>query len=172
MMHQAQTIEARLSFLWEELRYDIANYAYIEGQLMADEAENARHITMDVAECGNVDRLRRTLALAHATVQHMLYPYTKTPVERERSEADDMPTEPTSYDLVLRLPKGVAQGTLDLLRHYIHEYLVCRALADWVEITLPERAIVWQTKLEEAKAHIDRFKNFRLGRVRRPLRPF
>ena len=50
---------AVLRFKRKELLYDIENVAYVEGHVMPDEAEHARHTVIDIGAEGNVDILHR-----------------------------------------------------------------------------------------------------------------
>lgn len=172
-MMTEQRVSIQLAYLAKELLHDIANYAYVEGLLMQEGVdENARHTTIDVIQDGNIERVLRVLTLAHSEVLHLLHPYTKTPVEDRDMSFDNIPSNPDVYLVDLSLPIDMPASTVELLRHQIHEYLVLRALSDWVEITRPDRLQVWQEKLERCKDAINRFKHYRTGAIRRVMRPF
>ena len=51
--YKAKTVT--LVFRREQLLYDISNYAFVEGDIMGEDAEHARHQVKDIAEEGNVD---------------------------------------------------------------------------------------------------------------------
>ena len=162
---------AVLIFKREELQYDIDNYAYIEGSVLPRETEpHNRHLVQDVGQEGNVDRATRVLDLEAARVKEMLYPYTKHDVHR--LELDDRLRAPGTYGVVMKLPAGFSQTTLELLERLVHEYLVCRVVEDWMSITNPGKAETWRLKAEEAGAAAKRALNARQGRVRRKLHPF
>ena len=55
----------KLVFRREQLLYDIGNYAFVEGDLLGDDAEHIAHQVKDIVEDGNVDRVTRVLNLAH-----------------------------------------------------------------------------------------------------------
>lgn len=165
-------LEIELRYLAAELLYDIANCGYVVGQAIGDEGENARQLSIDVTQQGNVDRVRRSLALAFGEVQHMLYPYTKERVRGGWVCLDNIPLEEEAYTVLLSIPSDVAGVTVETLRHEIHEYLVCSALMDWLEITAPNLSAVWAAKRERSRENINRFKNFRIGRIVRTARPF
>ena len=63
-----------LLFDREALFYDIANVAYVEGDVMQTENVHDKHQVIDIAEDGNVDRVTRLLDVAHATCVDFLYP--------------------------------------------------------------------------------------------------
>lgn len=160
-----------LTFKRSELLYDIRNYAFVEGDIMSPSEENARHQTLDIGEDGNIDRVSRVLGLAHAECVEFLYPFTKTAVEEEESR-NDILDAPEEYVITLSVPDTFSKSTCDLLERYIHEYLVCRALADWLTVTKPQAAANWLAKTEDAKDEILGAKSIRMKRVRRGMSPF
>ena len=66
-----------LTFKRSELIYDVANYSFVEGDIMKADEEHARHQVFDIVESGNENRVTRILNLAHAECIEMLFPYTK-----------------------------------------------------------------------------------------------
>lgn len=143
--------------------------AYIEGHILETENTEQRHMVADVGEAGNVDRVCRILDLGVAHCEELLYPYTKRgvyrPLENETRERE-------AYCLVLSLPETFSQTTLNLLEHLIHEYLVSRAIADWMSITNPAKAETWAVKAQECEAGICGCLNARMSRTRRKCHPF
>jgi len=167
---QINTKTVTLTFQRSELLYDISNNAFVEADIMGEGNEHAQHQTFDIAEDGNVNRVTRMLNLAHAECVEILYPFSKTAVENTETRSDAL-TEATSYSIVLSVPETFSKSTVDLLEHYIHEYLICRVLADWFSITKPEAAANWRGKMEEAKQSILDAKSIRLKRIRRGMSP-
>ena len=187
-----RTKTVKMTFKREELLYDIRNNAYVEGDVMQAKTEHDRHQVQDIGEDGNIDRVTRVLDLAHAECEEALFPYTKENVEQE-SEMDDTPTyvepvdetldeeftdetpdaKPTG-DYVIRLlvPDEYSKTTVRLIVRYIHEYMVCRVLADWLSITNPPASANWKAKQDEALEGMKEAVNFRTCRVRRTLTPF
>lgn len=164
------TLNAVLGFKRNQLLYDIKNYAYIEGSVMATESNHNRHMVQDVGEEGNVDRVTRVLNLTVAKCKELLYPYTKNEVHR--AELNDTLREPEVYGIVLSVPADFSQTTLYLLENLIHEYLVCKAVADWMSITHPEKAEVWEAKAVDAESEIRMNLHARIAKRRRRLHPF
>ena len=167
----------RLCFKREQLLYDIKNYAYVESDMMDDlrkgvevDINHAKHITADIGEEGNVDRVSRKLQLVYMDAVEMLYPYTKLEIQAET--IDDDLTEPDEYVIEMNVPVTVSRTTLMSLSTLIHEYLVCSVVADWLSITNPQASVSWETRVELSKEEINRVKNFRRGPVRRKLSPF
>lgn len=154
-----------------QLLYDIRNYAYIEGHLMSEgqDGQHARHVTEDVGEAGNIDRVNRVLTVEHATLVELLYPYTKGSSGSDRIMSDVL-REPESYVLDLRVPRDMSDTTVNVLLHLCHEYMVCRVLADWLGVTKPQAAAQWAMKAEAMKAEIGAVKGRGIGRQR--IRPF
>ena len=187
-----RTKTVKMTFKREELLYDIRNNAYVEGDVMQVKTEHDRHQVQDIGEDGNIDRVTRVLDLAHAECEEALFPYTKENVEQE-TEMDDTPTyvdpveetpaeeftneitdaKPTG-DYVIRLlvPDEYSKTTVRLIVRYIHEYMVCRVLADWMSITNPPATANWKEKQDEALEGMKEAVNFRTGRVRRTQTPF
>lgn len=164
------TLNAVLGFKRDQLLYDIKNYAYIEGGVMDTESNHNRHMVQDVGEEGNVDRVTRVLNLTVAKCKELLYPYTKN--ELHRTELNDTLREPKVYGIVLSVPSDFSQTTLYLLENLIHEYLVCKALSDWLSITNPAKAQIWEAKAEDAQSEIRMNLHARMARTRRRLHPF
>lgn len=149
----------RLKFLRSQLLYDIKNYAYVEADVMGEEKQHAQHVLAEIGEEGNVDRVSRILAVVHAAVIEMLYPYTKAePIEEE---IDNCLYAPDAYEIELNVPTAMSRTTLHLLSRLIHEYMVYRVLADWLSITNPEAAANWLEKAEATEKEISKAKNQR-----------
>lgn len=153
------TRTVRLKFLRSQLLYDIRNYAFVEGDVMGEEKQHAQHVLVDIGEEGNVDRVTRILAVVHAAVIDVLYPYTKAePIEEE---IDDCLFAPDVYVVELHVPLTMSRSTIHLLSRLIHEYMVYRVLADWLSITNPDAAANWAAKAEAAEDAIAKAKNVR-----------
>lgn len=149
----------RLKFLRSQLLYDIKNYAFVEGDVMGEEKQHAQHVLVEIGEEGNVDRVSRILAVVHAAVIDMLYPYTKQePIEEE---IDNCLFAPNEYVIELHVPDTMSRTTLHLLSKLIHEYMVYCVLADWLSITNPEASANWNAKAEATEKEITKAKNQR-----------
>ncbi len=149
----------RLRFLRNQLLYDIKNYAYVESDVMGEEKQHARHVTAEICEEGNVDRVSRILAVVHASVIELLYPYTKSePIEEE---IDNCLLSPEVYTVEMHVPVTMSRSTIHLLSRLIHEYMVYRVLSDWLSITNMEASSNWLAKAEATEREIKRVKNQR-----------
>lgn len=159
-----------LKFLRSELLYDIRNYAFVEGDVMGDDKQHAQHVLVEIGEEGNVDRVTRILAVVHAAVIELLYPWTKCePVEEE---IDNILSAPEEYVVELHVPESVSRTTMQLLSRLIHEYMVYRVLADWLSITNPDAAANWAAKAEAVEAEIARAKSCHRGVFTRNSHPW
>jgi len=170
----------------EFLIYDIKNYAYVEADIAQKEDAHEKHQVFDICEDGNIDRVTRVLNLAFDEIVNLLYAHTKGEIQRLKppEEAVSKPdiaadetintdiNEPEEYQILMRVPVFFSKTTARLLAQLIHEYMVCRVLADWTSITLPEKAETWQSKSEVAKQEICSSLNMRTRRIRRTLTPF
>ena len=163
--------QVTLRFLRKELLYDIGNYSFVEGDIMDVDDEHKRHQTIDVCEDGNIDRVTRVLNLGYSEVVELLYPYTK----RECPHGDareNMLVAPDVYVVDMYVPETFASSTVELLKNLIHEYLVCRVLADWMSITNPGSTEKWEEKMEDMRGKLRSCVNSRMGRLRRRLSPW
>lgn len=169
---QAQTRSVTLTFKRAELLYDAANYSFVEGDIIATDDPHSPHQVFDIAQAGNVDRVTRVLNLAHAECVEMLYPYTKEEIPEDQEGLDDVLTEPKEYTISLNLPVTFSMTTVELLRHLIHEYLVCRVLSDWLSITKPDSFESWEAKFQTIKEKIRTSLLSRTGKTRLKCKPF
>ena len=164
--------EATLTFKRAELIYDASNYSFVEADIMPEGDECRRHQVFDIGQACNVDRVTRVLNTAHAECVEMLYPYTKEEIPDEQEALDDVLKEPETYEIKLTLPETFSLTTLRLLEELIHEYLVCRVLADWMSITNPESEANWQRKFTTIREKIRTALVSRTKMIRRKLSPF
>lgn len=169
---QQQTKPVTLTFKRQELIYDAANYSFVEGDIMKADDEHARHQVSDIAQKGNIDRVTRVLNLAHAECVEMLFPYTHEEIADKQEALNDVLTSPEEYHIVLQLPNSFSFTTVKLLQNLIHEYLVCRVLADWMSITNPSSEANWERKFESLQSKIRTSLVSRTGKVKRKLKPF
>ena len=113
----------------EEVLHDVASMAYVAADIREGKlTPHALHQTFDICEGGNLDRVTRVMDIAEAELRSVLREFNITlPDSGEEKE-----------------------GYAVLLRMYAHEYVVARILADWLSVTLPESAGVWQEKADDA----------------------
>lgn len=170
------TTELVLSFLRSELLYDVANYCYMEADVMDTERYNGhvQHHVSDITNEGNVDRVTRTLMLAFSGCVELLYPYTREPVSasQEKIVLDDTLKEDTVYKLKLDVPDDFSRTSAEYLVNLIHEYLVCTVIADYFLIVYPEMAAKYRQKADCMESGIREAKARRTRRVRRTMSPF
>ena len=165
------TIQVKLTFLRKELLYDIANVSFVVGDTMSEDAQHARHQLQDIVERGNVDRVTRMLDLAHAECVEELYAYTKTAVVDET--LDDKLQEREAYEIHLALPKQMSMSTARLLEHYIHDYMVCKVLGDWLNLVAPPNGgSIWLARLDDLLEKIRSSVSQRRQFTKRKLQPW
>lgn len=171
-------VKVTLVFKRAELLYDAANYSFVEGEMIAEGDECKRHQVIDITQDGNVDRVTRVLNTAHAECVEALYPWTKEEVAGDDAGADvavtldDVLREPEEYVVTLWLPEGFSMTTVRLVKELIHEYLVCRVVADWMSITNGDSEGKWEKKFSTLREKIKTALMSRRGKVRRKLKPF
>lgn len=158
-----------LLFRHEQLIYDIANIAYVEGHILPDVNGEIVHTLQDIAESGNCDRVERILDKAHAVLTELLYPFTKREITVDT--LDNRLPERKVFGIGLELPEDFSQTTLNLMERLVHEYLVADVLQDWLSITNTQKAQVWTEKREEARTALKRCITSRRGNRRARIKP-
>ena len=138
---------------------------------MRTDNEHAKHQVFDIAQDGNIDRVNRILDLAHAECIEMMYPYTKEPCDSEEVQDNSLSVK-EQYQISMLVPDDFSKSTVSLITKLVHEYMVCRVLADWMSITNPSSQSNWQSKLDSIEEQIRNHLNARCGRVRRAQTPF
>ncbi len=162
--NEGEKLKVTLTFKRAELLYDIKNCAYVESHVMTPDTEHARHMVADVGEEGNVDRVTRVLDLYVSLCRELLYPWAKKDISK--TEFDDTLKEREQYQIEMNVPNTFSQTTLTLVERMIHEYLVCRGVADWLSITNPQKAETWLAKAAEAESEIRVAIHSRMERTR------
>lgn len=163
-MGECKEKKVTLVFRREQLLYDVRNYAYVESHVMAPETEHGKHMVADVGEEGNVDRVTRVLDLGVSMCREMLYPWAKRDIDK--TELDDTLKERTEYRIEMSVPGTLSQTTLTLIEGLVHEYLVCRGVADWMSITNAQKADTWLAKAADAESEIRTTVHSRMKRTR------
>lgn len=167
-----ETKQVTLTFKRAEIIYDVSNYSYVEADVIPEGDECRRHQVFDISQDGNVDRVTRVLNLAYSECVEMLYPYTKQEIPDEQEALDDILKSPDVYKITMTVPEDFSLTTLKMLGNLIHEYLVCRILADWMSITNPQSEANWEKKFTTLRNKIRTSLVSRTGKVRRKLKPF
>lgn len=162
--NEGSTLKVTLTFGRDQLLYDIKNYAYVESHVMPPDTEHAKHMVADVGEEGNVDRMTRVMDLGVSMCRELLYPWAKKDIVN--TELDDTLKERQQYVIVMNVPTTMSQTTLTLVEKLIHEYLVCRGVADWLSITNPAKSETWLAKAAEAETEIRTAIHSRMERTR------
>ena len=70
------------------------------------------------------------------------------------------------------VPSLMSRHTLTYAENWIHEFLVCRAFAEWLMLIGDSSFNVWLEKAEIAKKEITRAMARRTGKIRRKMSPF
>lgn len=156
-----------MSFIREELLFDIESYAFVEADITDD--EHKKHQVFDIAQDGNEVLATRMMNLAHAECREMLYPFTKTPCE-ERVHTDAL-VRPDRYYIVMELPESFSETTVKLLKELIHDYFLCRVLGEWCGVTKPGSREYWEDRLQRIRDKIKSALSWRSKRVRLKLSP-
>lgn len=161
----------RITIVRGEVLKDVANCAYVEGDVLKTEDEHDRHQIQDIVEDGNVERVTRVMDLTFAEIREALYPYTKQEVTCG-TRIDNIYGEAEIYPLEMTVPSTFSQTTLNLIKELAHELMVDRVMADWMSIVNPQKALSWNEKADNARKRVKEVLAARTGRVRRTLSPF
>lgn len=161
-----------LEFYREELEKDIAQIGYVNGDVTEAGAVHSKHQIQDIVEDGNRERVIRMLGLAHGEVLEMLYSATNSPVDDGTTD-DNVYEEPEKYVVNMTVPETFSLTTVKYLREAIHEYMICRALEDWMGIARdPGQVEIWAARRDQAQKNIMKAMAKRGGRLRLRLTPF
>lgn len=132
----------------ETLLYDISNIAYVIAD--KNEENHELHKVRDICQDGNIDRVSRILGQAYAEILVLLAPLLTPRVIDVNRDSSAMPRDykiefTTESDLRLKLtPEKKLK-----IRELSHEYMVCRVMADWLGIILPQEAEIWRMRCEK-----------------------
>lgn len=162
-----------LVFKRDQLIPEIAHLAYVEGDLIKTDDEHDRHNIQDMLEDGNNQHVTRKLDQAFLECQDMLYPYSKQDII-DGASGDNVYTVTNDYILTLIVPSDFSQTTFELLKTYIHDYMISYVMQDWMSITNPDKFSMqnWASKILEVKEKIATRNNTRTHRIRRTMSPF
>lgn len=132
------------------------------------------HQIKDIAEDGNIDRVKRILDLGVSECEEALYPYTRNMLSEFGVEyRDDLPLEDSEgWVICMIVPITMSHTTLCYLEKLIHEYLVALVLYDWLSLTGRESIAIWRDKREELMGQIKHIQNNRVSRIRLKPSPF
>lgn len=159
-----------LLFDRDQLLYDVGNLAYTESHIMPEDAEHSRHVTADVTQEGNVDRVTRVLDLVHADAIEVLYPYTRSETGVCHELRDDL-TDRQTYEIDMYVPESFSDTTANVLEKLIHEWMVAAVLGEWLSITNAAAAQKWKDRAAEMRREVMSRKNT-CGVLRRRMHPF
>lgn len=139
----------RISYKRKELLNEIANIAYVLADVEQDTMPaHTLHQTFDVCEEENVARVYSLLALAYAEVTAVLAPVIlPLPVSIIYKYVEKM----DSYHL--RIKDGrLSTSSLLRIKETVREYMIARALAGWLAVTLPGKADYWTLRGDSLKS--------------------
>lgn len=167
---EGNTFKITMNFKRENLLYDIANVAYIEGAIQKKESEHDAHFTMDIVQDDNVDRITRILDRMYVQCVKVLSPYTDECISEDVELNDDF-EETDTYTIVMNVSKKFLKPYARLIKTLIHEYMVSTSLFEWLAITKPNSAEFWYNKAEETLQEIRSALNTSSGVFERPTSP-
>lgn len=158
-----------LLFDEEELKYQISNVAYAQGDvarvhdkyghdLLNNDAGHYVHQFKDVCEDGNIDRVHEIINMAISECEKFLYKYTNMHLHDNLS-LYNVECPKNEYCLEMFVPGTFSDTTCWLILRSVNEYIKARVLEDWASITFPEGASPWTAKRAEMEAQIRRCAN-------------
>ena len=105
----------------ERVLRDVANLAYVAADIREGRFKpHELHQTFDICEGENLERIDHIIDIATEELKHLF-----------------------GDNLNCRRPES------KLMALYSHEFVVARVLGDWLSLTLPEAAGVWQEKARD-----------------------
>lgn len=163
---------ATLAFGRKSLLYDIGNILYIEGDARKTTDEKEKSQVIDGLIDGNIDRITRVLNLSFNEMAEWLYELCKYPMP-EGIIINDVFREACCYELPIKVHDTFSKTSLIAVEEAVHEYMVDRAVYDWLSITYVDKAQIWYAKAEEMKERILEYLSHELWEVNtRILDPF
>ena len=154
-----------------QILYEIQNNSHIIAeQTLNNENDNfERAANMQPTEENELQLINRYINIALAECTEMLFPYTKEEIVDSDINCN---TGADVYSMALTLPNDFSMTTVTLLRNLIPEYVVCRALANWMSVANPAIQEIWGIKCREVKNKIQSALLSRVGKMKRRLKPF
>lgn len=136
----------------DELLSDVANRLLVTADSIGGDAET--HNTKDALDEGNRETVTGLVAKYVYECMNILFPYAKTPVRRCRCGDDG--NEADVYVVRLTFERERSETQVQELRRLIHDYIVYKCYAEWLEMTLPaaNTYTIWEQKAEDTRQRI------------------
>lgn len=139
-----------------DLYADITNRLTLTADSMEAQAVNADlHTVKDVIDDGNKEIIDNLVARHVFDCVNLLYPYSKTPIERCRHNRENK-NEAEAYIIHLTFERSRSETSIQLLQRLIHDYIVYKCYAEWLAITVPQAGTytMWEGKAESVREQI------------------
>ena len=121
----------------ERVLRDVANLAYVAADIREGRFKpHELHQTFDICEGENLERIDHIIDTATEELKHLFG-------DNLDYRANNNINERFCNNLDCRQPES------KLMALYSHEFVVTRVLGDWLSLTLPEAAGVWQEKAHD-----------------------
>ena len=136
----------------DDLLVDIANRLLVTANSMDNDADT--HNTKDVLDEGNQEVIMGMVSRQMYECMNILFPYAKTPIRRCR--CGDGGNEADVYIIRLTFERERSETQVQELRRLIHDYIVYKCYAEWLEMTLPaaNTYTIWEQKAEDTRQRI------------------
>ena len=135
---------------------DIANRLTLTADSMEAQTEGADlHTAKDAMDDGNKDTIDNLVARHVFDCINLLYPYSKTPIERQRRDRESE-NEAEAYIIHLTFERPRSETSIQLLQRLIHDYIVYKCYAEWLATTVPQAGTytMWEGKAESVREQI------------------
>ncbi len=142
-----------LEFKRQELVYEIGNLGYIIRDSSKRDTPDEYKNVADINANGNTDRISRLLDLAYADVMRILSAYVDHKVDFD-AYGNDIQQDPDSYFVMITLKHEMPGTTENLLRIYIHEFMVAKVMSEWLSVVAPDKAGAWIDKVQTMETNI------------------
>lgn len=136
----------------DDLLADIANRLLVTANSMDNDADT--HNTKDALDEGNQEVIMGMVSRQMYECMNILFPYAKTPIRRCR--CGDGGNEADVYIIRLTFERERSETQVQELRRLIHDYIVYKCYAEWLEMTLPaaNTYTIWEQKAEDTRQRI------------------
>lgn len=162
-----------MELMKSELVYDVANTTYTFADALSVDDAHEKHNIIDVAQDGNRDKLARILDEAVEDCRETLYSLGKGHVGGswyETDEWEDCVGSPTndeeSYYLKMFAPRYFSTQSLHTMTVYAHNYIVNKAVFDWLMVVYPKGAEQFKVLAEDTKEKLLRSANRGSSQIR------
>lgn len=157
--YYAGPLRVFLMFLESEIKDDVQRNAVTQGRVAQKVARDTNKSVapfvafQEVGEMDNWEWSRRVISMAINEIESVLYLISKHRITNHRSR-DNQKERASNTDGTAEwgaeffVPDTFSDTSVDKLLHVSHDYIVCRILWEWANMTYPDFADFWEKKMK------------------------